>query len=333
MCGDRRGPRTDDAAGQKSGRAPLGVIWYSGDMANPVKAEVLDDLRRRYGDVRKLKGSESLFSVAGTALVYFRYSKVHPSGRAFFGLREADLRQLEGQDSYICFLLDDGTPPVFVPYADFEEVFRGAEPARDGQYKAQLITRSSALELYVARRGRFNVEGYVGYGTLRIGTTAIRRDEAAKLSHFQVQTLIAGIGHLKGHDVHVPENDVNRLDWSLVDRFPLRAELPGGFEDIRAILAEIDVLWVGAARPTVEGLFEIEHSTPIYSGLLRLNDVLLTDSRVSRFSVVSNDERRDLFSRQLFRPTFRRSGLAELCSFLEYGNVLSWYQRMKGERK
>jgi len=302
-------------------------------VANPVKTEVLVNLRQRYGDIRKMKGSESLFSVGDAALVYFRYSKVHPAGRAFFGLREADLRQLEGQNSYICFLLDDGTPPVFIPYADFEEVFRGAEPARDGQYKAQLITRSSALELYVARRGRFNVEGYVGYGSLQIGTGVGLRDEATNLSHCQVQALIAGIGHLKGHDVHVPDGDVNKLDWSLVERFPLRAELPGGFENIRFILSEIDVLWLGAARPSVEGLFEIEHSTPIYSGLLRFNDVLLTDPRVSRFSVVSNDERRDLFSRQLFRPTFRRSGLAELCSFLEYENVLSWYQRMKGERK
>lgn len=302
-------------------------------MANPVKAEVLGDLRQRYGDVHKLKGSESLFSVRGDALVYFRYSKVHPSGRAFFGLRDADLRQLEGQNSYICFLLDDGTAPVFVPYADFEEVFRGAEPARDGQYKAQLITRSGALELYVARRGRFNVEGYVGYGTLQIGTAASQRAEASNLSHSQVQTLVAGIGHLKGHDVHVPENDINRLDWSLVERFALSTDLPAGFENIRVILSEIDVLWMGAARPTVEGLFEIEHSTPVYSGLLRFNDVLLTDPRVCRFSVVSNDERRELFSRQLFRPTFRRSGLAELCSFLEYGNVLSWYQRMKGGLK
>jgi len=301
-------------------------------MANPAKAEVLDSLRQRYGDLRKLKGSESLFSVGG-AVVYFRYSKVHPTGRAFFGLRQADLRQLEGQNSYICFLLDDGTPPVFVPYADFEEVFRGAEPARDGQYKAQLIARSSALELYVARRGRFNVEGYVGYGTLQIGTGVGGRGEVPNLSHSQVQTLIAGIGHLKGHHVHIPDGDVNRLDWSLVERFPVRAELPAGFDDIRVILSEVDVLWMGAARPTVEGLFEIEHSTPIYSGLLRFNDVLLTDPRVSRFSVVSNDERRDLFSRQLFRPTFRRSGLAELCSFLEYGNVLSWYQRVKGERR
>jgi hypothetical protein len=303
-------------------------------MANPAKAEVLAILRQRYGDVRKLKGSESLFSVGGgAALVYFRYSKVHPRGRTFFGLREADLRRLEGQNSYICFLLDSPTPPVFVPYAGFEEVFRGAEPARDGQYKAQLITKPSALELYVARRGRFNVEGYVGYETLQIGTGTDAPGQAKNLSHSQVQTLLASIGHLKGYQVHVPDNDANRLDWSLAERFPLRSDLPTGFERIRETLSEIDVVWAGPGRATVEGLFEVEHSTPIYSGLLRFNDVLLTNSRVSRFSVVSNGERRDSFSRQLFRPTFRKSGLSELCSFLEYENVLSWHQRIKGERQ
>jgi len=78
----------------------------------------------------------------------------------------------------------------------------------------------------------------------------------------------------------------------------------------------------------IEGLYEVEHSTPVYSGLLRFNDILLTDPRVSRFSIVPNDVRRDVFSRQLFRPTFKKSGLAELCSFLEYANVFAWHGRL-----
>ena len=299
-------------------------------MANAPKAAVLDELRRRYGEVRKLKGSRSLFSVGDEAArIYFRYSKVHPKGRTFFGLRQADLRQLEGHNSYLCFLLDDDSAPVFVPYSDFEEVFRNSQPAGDGQYKAQLITRTSALELYVARQGRFNVEAYVGYETLQRSMEAQQLREAKPLSHSQVQSLLAGIGHVKGYDVFIPQNDVGRLDWSLTERFPLRSGIPAGFENVQGILCEIDVVWVGAGRNTVEALYEVEHSTPIYSGLLRFNDILLTDPRVSRFSVVSNDARRDVFSRQLFRPTFTKSGLAELCSFLEYGNVLAWHQRLK----
>ncbi len=303
-------------------------------MANPHKAKVLETLRRRFGEVREVKGSRSLFVVGEEAArIYFRYSKVHPRGRTFFGLREVDLRQLEGRNAYLCFLLDNDTAPLFVPYADFEEVFHNAQTASDGQYKVQLDTRPDAMELYVARKGRFNVEGYVGFEVLERSMDAQRLRETRTLSHSQVQTLLAGIGRVKGYDVCIPESDIGKLDWSLTERFRLRADLPAGFEQVHTILREIDVVWVTAGQGVIEGLYEVEHSTPVYSGLLRFNDILLTDPELSRFSIVSNDTRRDLFSRQLCRPTFKKSRLAELCSFLEYGNVFEWHQRLfKGHR-
>jgi type II restriction enzyme len=156
--------------------------------------------------------------------------------------------------------------------------------------------------------------------------------EAQSFTHSQVQTLVAAIGHIKGYDIYVPEYDVGRLDWSLAGNFKVCRQLPEGFDQVRGILSEIDVVWVTSARNRIEGLYEIEHSTSVYSGLLRFNDVLLTDPRVTRFSIVSNDARRDVFSRQLFRPTFRKSGLSELCSFMEYANVLAWHTRLsKGD--
>lgn len=298
-------------------------------MPNPHKAKVLETLRERFGEVRKVKGSESLFIVGNDAAhIYFRYSKVHARGRTFFGLRKSDLRLLGGQNAFLCFLLDDGSPPLFVPYADFEEVFHGAQPAKDGQYKAQLFTGQGVRELYVARRGRFNVEGYVGFETLERSIDGQLLREALTLTHSQIQTLLAGIGYIKGHEVWIPDNDIPKLDWELTERFPLRAELPSGFEQVHAILSEIDVVWVAAGQNSIEGLYEVEHSTPVYSGLLRFNYVLLTDPKVFRFSIVSNDARRDLFARQLFRPTFKKSGLAELCSFLEYANVFDWHKRL-----
>ena len=298
-------------------------------MANPTKSKVLDDLQQRFGEVRKLKGSESLFVIGEEAArIYFRYSKVPEGGRTFFGLREVDLRQLEGHNSFLCFLLDDGSPPVFVPYADFEEVFANAEPARDGQYKVQLTNQASALELYVARQGRFNVEAYVGFETLERSLEAQRLREATDLSHSQVQTLLAGIGHAKGYDVFVPESDVGKLDWSLTEDFSIRRKLPEGYDQVRTVLSEIDVVWVESGRNKIAALYEVEHLTPVYSGLLRFNDILLTDPSVSRFSIVSNNVRRELFARQLFRPTFKKSGLAELCSFLEYANVFAWHRRL-----
>jgi hypothetical protein len=133
--------------------------------------------------------------------------------------------------------------------------------------------------------------------------------------------------------VYVPESDAGRLDWSLTERFALRGSIPSGFEQVRGVLSEIDVIWIARGGEAIEGLFEVEHSTTVYSGLLRFNDIHLTDPKVSRFSIVSNDSRRGLFARQLFRPTFRKSGLAELTSFLEYSNVLDWHMRLaKGSK-
>jgi type II restriction enzyme len=215
-----------------------------------------------------------------------------------------------------------------VPYGDFEEVFRNAQTASDGQYKVQLLSRNDGLELYVARQGRFNVEGYVGLEPIARSLDSALLREAHNLTHPQVQTLLAGIGHFKKYEVYVPEHDAGKLDWALTDKFALRGRIPSGFGQVQGILSEIDVIWIARGGEAIEGLFEVEHTTTVYSGLLRFNDILLTDPKVSRFSIVSNETRRSLFSRQLFRPTFRKSGLAELTSFLEYSNVLDWHMRM-----
>lgn len=303
-------------------------------MVNPSKQSLLESVQARFGPIRKLSNSQSLFAVGDDdALIYVRYSKVHPGGRTFFGLRNVDLVRLEGKNSFICFLLDDGSPPVFLPYADFEEVFRGAEAASDGQHKVQLFGDSDCRELYVAKHGRFNVEGYVGFQSIEDSIKSIRgRPFPHEFTHGQVQTLLASIGHAKGYDVFVPPRDVIQLDWNLAEHFDLEDNVPNGFADAEHILREIDVIWMTPGRNHVQGLFEVEHTTTIYSGLLRFNDALLASQNISRFVVVSNDSRRSLFARQIFRPTFRRSGLSELASFLDYANVFNWHARCTGRQ-
>jgi type II restriction enzyme len=104
--------------------------------------------------------------------------------------------------------------------------------------------------------------------------------------------------------------------------------VPAGYDEVAHILSEIDVVWVKQGGNTIEGLFEVEHSTSIYSGLLRFNDLLLTNPKLAHFSIVSDDSRRSVFARQLHRPTFQRSGLSELTSFLDYRNVYDWHSRL-----
>lgn len=92
---------------------------FSSEVPNTHKDRFLADLSARVGVVTKLQGSLSLFSIGTDIRVYVRYSKLHDGGRAFFGLRDIDLRKLEGRNSYICFILDDDSPSSFCSVCRF----------------------------------------------------------------------------------------------------------------------------------------------------------------------------------------------------------------------
>lgn len=302
-------------------------------MANETKATFLRELSRKYGSIRKMENSLSLYEIGeGAARVYIRYSKVHSKNQTFYGLREEDLQKLEGYPSVICFLWDGQTEPLFVPFSDYEDVFQSTSPAGDGQYKVQVYLKDDGTELYIAGAGRFNIEAYFGWDGVENLLDSTRLDFVPQLSHSQVQTLLGAIGATKGYDVWVPQNDRLKLEWSLTDKFQFCDVLPYGFETVLDILQEVDVIWVERGSSKLRALFEVEHSTPIYSGLLRFNDIhLVAPMFRPRFSIVANDARRSLFTRQINRPTFRMSGLGELCTFFEYANVLGWHNRLKSK--
>jgi hypothetical protein len=149
------------------------------------------------------------------------------------------------------------------------------------------------------------------------------------LTHCQVQTLLGAIGARKGFDVWIPASDRDRLDWTVARSFCCRELLPAGYAEVGPIIQEVDVIWIHRGSNELSSLFEVEHSTPIYSGLLRFNDVHLIATQLRpRFSIVANESRRELFVRQLRRPTFRVSGLSDMCNFLEYVDVFDWHRRI-----
>jgi hypothetical protein len=258
-----------------------------------------------------------------------RYSKVHARNRTFFGLRKTDLQVLAGARGMLCFLWDGQPEPLLIPFKEFEDVFARLNPASDGQFKAQVFASEAGTELYIANAGRFNVERFLGWSALDDSVQA-RQVHCPKLSHIQVQTLLGGIGAAKGFDVWIPLPDRESLDWNLARQFRLSGYLPPALESVKDIAASVDVIWLmrGGGVPTA--LYEVEHSTPIYSGLLRFNDVhLVLPSLSVSFGIVSNEERRDRFTRQLQRPTFKVSGLFDICTFLEYSDVFAWHQRLQ----
>lgn len=297
-------------------------------MPHDVKVAFIAALNARFAHVAKLPGSQSLYEIDNGARVYIRYSKVHPDARTFYGLRQADLRQLEGHQSLICFLWDSQVEPLLVPYRDFEEVFAGLAPASDGQFKVQVYSSETGTELYIATVGRFNVESYFGWNETNSVQSAQSERWNQQLTHSNIQTLLGTIGTVKGHGVWLPRGDRSRIDSVAARSFDF-ANQSFASEDIETAASEIDVIWFRRGSNELTALFEIEHSTPIYSGLLRFNDVhLLIPTLQPRFTIVANDSRRSRFTSQISRPTFRSSGLNDLCTFLDYANVFEWHKRL-----
>lgn len=298
-------------------------------MPNQVKIDFISELSKRFGNVRKLSGSLSLYEIGeGACRVYIRYSKIHGRNQSFYGIRKDDLRQLDGFNAVICFLWNDQDEPLFIPYSEFEEVFASVQPASDGQYKAQIYHERDGLEFYVAQAGKFNVECFSGWNTLISLVDDSKLRSIPEFTHSQIQTLIGSIGVQRGYDVWIPTADRGRLDWDLTDKFECKDGLPQRYIRVFDVVKQVDVMWLKRGSSDLSAMFEVEHSTSIYSGLLRFNDLHLVEPNLRpKFSIVSNDTRRASFLRQINRPTFKVSGLSELCNFLEYKDVFGWYRR------
>ena len=212
-------------------------------------------------------------------------------------LRQIDLNQLDGHNSFICFFMDGDTPSLFLPYAEFEQVIRQSALASDGQYKVQVSSEGGTNELYIPRVGRFNIDAYGGIEAVRDSLDPSRMPRCPPSHTPKFRHSWAGSGICKGYGVYIPPNNIDFLDWQLACQFPVIRNLPQNIETAAPFAGEIDVVWLAHGRDAVSAAFEVEHSTPVYSGLLKFNDVLLTCPVASRFFIVSNELRRDLFAR------------------------------------
>ncbi|MGI9086336.1 MAG: hypothetical protein ACR2HH_01125 [Chthoniobacterales bacterium] len=215
-----------------------------------VKARLFSELQRRFPHRKKLPGSQSLFDLGEGRRIYVRFSKLHDGNRPFYGLRQSDLAQLGGFQSLVCFLWENQAEPLLIPYRDFEDVFSTTPPAPDGQFKVQVYLSATGTELYIARAGRFNVEGYLGWNESNALESFASDRWNKELAHNQVQTLIAAIGARKGHAIWLPRGDRTRLDWSLTSNFPVSNHL--SFDrDLDRCAREIDVIWAAAGSAKI----------------------------------------------------------------------------------
>jgi type II restriction enzyme len=84
----------------------------------------------------------------------------------------------------------------------------------------------------------------------------------------------------------------------------------------------IDVIWLERESGTVVAAFEVEHTTSIYSGIVRLLDLALSGGGTQRHHLflVAPDERETDVRQQVLRPAF--SQVRELnIRYLPYGEL------------
>lgn len=149
-------------------------------------------------------------------------------------------------------------------------------------------------------------------------------------THESIQMLLIKLGSGMGLDVWIARNDRNRLGdfTSLQTRYRLRDDLPTQFDKATNRTIElIDVLWLRGN--SVEAAFEIEHTSAIYSGLLRMSDLVAMQPNLNiRLFIVAPDERRERVLEEIARPTFSRlpKPLYEHCKYLAYSDIVRAYE-------
>ncbi len=141
----------------------------------------------------------------------------------------------------------------------------------------------------------------------------------------RVQASLCKIGEAMGFKIWLPLADRTRVaeHWKpesgcLLDRLPLNYD-----ETTLDTIKRIDVLWLKGRA--IRRAFEVEHSTAIYSGLLRMADLcaLLPNINVP-LHIVAPEARREKVFQEITRPVFsllENAPLFERCTYLSYVSV------------
>jgi len=141
----------------------------------------------------------------------------------------------------------------------------------------------------------------------------------------RIQASLCRIGEAMGLKIWLPMNDRSRVTehWhpqpgTLLERLPLNYD-----ETTLDTIRRIDVLWLQGR--TIRRAFEVEHSTAVYSGLLRMADLcaLLPNINVS-LHIVAPELRREKVFQEITRPVFSlldHTPLSRRCTYLPYGGV------------
>ncbi|MDW8242186.1 MAG: hypothetical protein RMJ88_03145 [Thermogemmata sp.] len=140
-----------------------------------------------------------------------------------------------------------------------------------------------------------------------------------------VQAKLAAIGEVMGFKIWIPKADRSSVlkEWTprpgtLLEFLPLNYD-----ETTLQTIEQIDVLWL-RGRSIIRA-FEVEHTTSVYSGLLRMADLLALQPNMNiKLHIVAPEVRKEKVFHEIRRPVFsllERGPLCECCTFISYESL------------
>jgi len=234
-------------------------------------------------------------------------------------------RLIEGADAkFLAEAITDQPNSVTQAKRDMEELLaRAKESRRETPAKKR-------------RRKKVRARRVPGTRSVREKSAAVIREEPPSTAgesslHTTAQSELVQLGRLVNCKVWVASNDQSKRHEGRPIAEGCLKSLPGmGLsEEATRRISLIDVLWLQRNAPVAA--FEIEASTSIYSGLLRMADLLsVTPALNIKIYIVAPRVRRDKVMSELGRPTFRKIGLDDYCRYISTEALGELVNKAKG---
>jgi hypothetical protein len=143
--------------------------------------------------------------------------------------------------------------------------------------------------------------------------------------HTEIQYQLMALGSQMNLGLWVARNDRSQSCNGLtlgempgvVDRLPTQFN-----EATQRTIELIDVLWL--KNNAIIAAFEVEDTTSVYSGLLRMSDLLALQPNLDiSLYLVAPDDRQDKVRQEMLRPTFnlREKPLGRVCGYISYSRL------------
>ncbi len=301
----------------------------------------IEAMERRYGSIEAVGrgnvlqfGSHTLFAISSSKLLSKSY---------FYAIQE-DFLQLafrrpleEIVKVYAVLICGDDRTVLVLPHALIASLVTNPSknrvhiyPRNDGYYLKTSGHPAIDVTQYLNAYPLQELAQETKEETLEVADVieSAEQQEEEINEHTRIQWMLIRFGKAAGHNVWVPANDRGKSFANEPFTHLTLSDLPNfGFEPVaRRIISNIDVLWL--EENVIHQAFEIESTTSVYSGLLRMSDLVMSQPNVNiDLSIVAPARRREIVRRNIMRPTFSR--LRPKCSYISFDEVTTKYDMVK----